>query len=133
MTSTCHSLLVESDLVYDVMDPDCPSRPILQRLGGKWSMLVLQALADGPLRFTGLRATVAGITPKVLTQTLTSLERDGLLTRTHYPEIPPRVEYALTPLGRDALVPLIAMRRWAEANAPAIRAAQQAYDARGDG
>jgi DNA-binding HxlR family transcriptional regulator len=115
--------------VADVMDPSCPSRMVLQRLGGKWTPLVLQALADGPLRFSDLRSEVGGVTPKVLTQTLTAMARDGLLTRTHYAEIPPRVEYELTRLGRSVLTPMSELRRWAEAHVAEIQAAQDAYDA----
>lgn len=118
--------------VADVMDPSCPSRMVLQRLGGKWTPLVLQALADGPLRFSDLRAAVGGVTPKVLTQTLTAMVRDGLLTRTHYAEIPPRVEYELTALGESALAPMSELRRWAEAHVGEIEAAQHAYDAERD-
>ncbi len=123
---------MDTSQVADVMNPACPSRLVLQRLGGKWTPLVLQALADGPRRFSDLRAAVGGVTPKVLTQTLTAMARDGLLTRTHYPEIPPRVEYELTVLGRSALAPMAALRRWAEAHVTEIQAAQEAYDAERD-
>lgn len=114
----------------DVMQPDCPSRVVLRRLGERWTPLVIEALADGPLRFSQLRETVGTLTPKVLTQTLRSLERDGLLTRTVHAQVPPRVDYELTALGRSLTEPVEAMRRWAEHNVAAVLAAQQDYDAR---
>ena len=75
---------------------------VLDRIGDKWTVLVIGALVGGPLRFTELRQRVGGVAPKVLTQTLRALERDGLLTRTVYAQVPPRVDYALTDLGRLA-------------------------------
>ncbi|NSC25597.1 helix-turn-helix transcriptional regulator [Streptomyces albus subsp. chlorinus] len=76
-------------------------RDVLARVGDKWTVLVITALADGPLRFTALHERIAGISQRMLSQTLRSLTRDGLVTRTAYAEVPPRVEYALTPLGRS--------------------------------
>ncbi len=113
---------------FDVMSPDCPSRLILQRMGDKWTPLVFLALEPGPRRFSQLRADIGGVTPKVLTQTLRQLERDGLLTRTSYPEIPPRVEYALTRLGGTLLGPLEVMREWSQAHAASILRARNDYD-----
>jgi DNA-binding HxlR family transcriptional regulator len=114
---------------FDVMDPDCPSRVVLQRIGDKWTPLIVQALKSGPLRFSELRAAVGRVTPKVLTQTLRTLERDGLLSRAVFAEVPVRVEYRLTPLGESLLGPLDAVRAWAEDHAGKILEARDAFDA----
>ncbi|HYU83388.1 MAG TPA: helix-turn-helix domain-containing protein [Kribbellaceae bacterium] len=113
----------------DMFDPDCPTRLVLDRIGDKWTVLVVELLKDGPLRFTELRAGIGGVAPKVLTQTLRRLERDGILTRTVYPEIPPRVEYELTSLGRSLIAPIDAITDWAETHVSAIAAAREAFDA----
>lgn len=112
----------------NVLDPDCPSRVVFQRIGDKWASLVIQVLANGPVRFSELRKMVHVVTPKVLTQTLRSLERDGLITRKVYAQVPPRVDYTLTDLGRSLLAPLSQLREWAENNVPAIIDARDAYD-----
>jgi DNA-binding HxlR family transcriptional regulator len=112
----------------DIMDPQCPSRVVFQRVGDKWASLVVQVLADGPVRFSELRKHVHVITPKVLTQTLRTLERDGLITRTVYAQVPPRVDYELTGLGLSLLGPLSVLREWAESNVPSILDARDAYD-----
>jgi DNA-binding HxlR family transcriptional regulator len=109
-------------------DPTCPTRQVLDRIGGRWTVPVVGALVDGPLRFTELREQVGGVVPKVLTQTLRVLERDGLITRTIYAEVAPRVEYDLTDLGRTLQVPIAAVREWPEANVPAIVGAREHYD-----
>ncbi|MEE1620993.1 winged helix-turn-helix transcriptional regulator [Zafaria sp. Z1313] len=119
---------MDTPAAFNVMIPDCPSRVVLQRIGDKWTPLVLHALADGPLRFTVVRQRVGGVTPKVLTQTLRALERDGLVRREVHAEVPPRVEYELTGLGRTLRGPLEAVREWAEANAGSILDARDAYD-----
>lgn len=127
MTSTCYRCLMETmtvEMAPDAFNPQCPSRVVLDRIGDKWTVLVVTALAVGPMRFTPLRHRVAGVTPKVLTQTLRALERDGLLTRTVYAEVPPRVEYALTPLGHSLRGPIEAVRAWAEDNVGEILAAR---------
>ncbi|MCH6471739.1 winged helix-turn-helix transcriptional regulator [Sinomonas terrae] len=111
------------------MEPGCPSRVVLQRIGDKWTPLIVQALKNGALRFTELRVAVGGITPKVLTQTLRTLERDGLVLRTVFAEVPVRVEYRLTPLGESLLDPLDAIREWAESHAGKILKARDAFDA----
>jgi len=113
----------------DAFDPDCPTRLILDRIGDKWSVLVVLTLRDGPRRFTELRDKIGGVTPKVLTQTLRVMERDGLLTRRAYPEIPPRVEYELTPLGHSLQAPIQAVTDWAEANVNEVMAAREANTA----
>ncbi|MEQ0558460.1 helix-turn-helix domain-containing protein [Amycolatopsis sp. NEAU-NG30] len=102
----------------------------LARLDNKWTAMVVIALGRcGALRFGGLRATVEGISAKVLTETLRDLERDGLVARHEYAEMPPRVEYELTDLGRTLHVPLQALGRWAEEHAAEVLAAREAYDA----
>ena len=109
---------------YNVMAATCPSRTVLHRIGARWTVFVVNALEDGPRRFGELKAHIRDITPKVLTETLRSLEADGLVSRHEYDEHPPRVEYALTPLGYSLLVPLRALRRWAEEHVPDIEAAR---------
>ncbi len=111
-----------------IFDPDCPSRVIFQRLGDKWASLVIQLLADGPVRFTELRKMVNTVTPKVLTQTLRSLERDGLVSRTVHARVPRRVDYELTEMGRSLLGPLIELRDWVEDHVPNILQARDKYD-----
>jgi DNA-binding HxlR family transcriptional regulator len=102
---------------------------ILSRVGDKWSVLVVMNLSQGTQRFSELRDKIGGISQKMLTATLRGLERDGLVTRTIYPTIPPRVEYELTDLGRDLTVPVIALGKWALQNQGRIAAARAAYDA----
>ena len=106
--------------------------PILQRIGDKWSILIVMILARGPLRFNELKRMVDGISQRMLTLNLRGLEREGMVTRTIFPTIPPKVEYALTELGRSLCGPIIALGQWAEANYDAIEAARQAFDARHD-
>src|SRR5690606_17071357 len=114
----------------DVFSVDCPSRLVVERIGDKWTLLVFMALRRRVLRFGELRDLVGAVTPKVLTQTLRSLERDGLVTRTVYAEVPPRVEYALTDLGRSLLGPIDAIRAWSEENGERIAASRAAAAAR---
>src|SRR5215218_3133502 len=99
---------------YDAFQPACPSRVILSRIGDRWTLLVILALRHDVLRFTELRTKIGSPAPKVLSQTLQALARDGLISRQAYAEVPPRVEYRLTPLGRTLLEPIDAVRRWAE-------------------
>lgn len=110
---------------YDVMAATCPSRTVLNRIGARWTIFVVTALADRCMRFTELKHHIQGITPKVLTETLRALETDGLVVRTEYDENPPRVQYALTPLGRSLWEPLQAVREWAETHVPEIHEAQR--------
>jgi DNA-binding HxlR family transcriptional regulator len=111
-----------------LFDPDCPTRLILDRIGDKWTVLAVLLLSNGPLRFTELRDGIGRVAPKVLTQTLRRLERDGLVTREVFAEVPPRVVYTLTPMGESLIVPIRAVSEWAEAHVPAISAAQNSYD-----
>lgn len=103
-------------LAWDPYRQDCPSRRLLDRIGDRWTVLIVGALDPGPQRFGALATRVGGISQKMLAQTLRTLERDGFVTRTVYPQIPPRVEYELTPLGRSLQVPLRALEEWAIAN-----------------
>lgn len=112
----------------DVFDPDCPTRVILDRIGDKWTVLAVLLLSSGPQRFTELRNGIGRVAPKVLTQTLRRLERDGLITREVFAEVPPRVVYALTPMGESLILPIKAVSEWAEEHMPAISAAQESYD-----
>ena len=113
-------------------DAGCPLRDILDRIGGKWSVLVVILLKDDRRRFSDLRRMIDGISQRMLTQTLRHLERDGLVDRTVYPSVPMRVEYELTPLGRTLTEPLAALAAWAEGNRSAILSARAAYDRRDD-
>ncbi|MFN3766122.1 MAG: winged helix-turn-helix transcriptional regulator [Aliihoeflea sp.] len=101
---------------------------ILSRVGDKWTVLVIETLGDGPHRFSELRRMLGSISQKMLTTTLRGLERDGFVTRTIYPTIPPRVDYELTPLGRDLLVPVRALGEWARDNRHKVEAARAAFD-----
>ncbi|MHA7306415.1 winged helix-turn-helix transcriptional regulator [Arthrobacter sp. TMN-49] len=112
----------------NIFDPDCPSRVVFERIGNKWASLVVQVLVDGPVRFTDLRKMVSSVTPKVLTQTLRALERDGLISRTVYARVPPRVDYELTEMGRSLLGPLTQLRDWAENHVPNILESRDKYD-----
>jgi DNA-binding HxlR family transcriptional regulator len=110
---------------YDPRAAGCPSRALLDRIGSKWTVLVLGELADGePHRFTVLRRAVAGVSEKMLTQTLRNLEADGLVVRTVHPEVPPRVEYQLTPLGVTLREPLAALQRWSVEHMDEVLAAR---------
>ncbi|MDN5607771.1 MAG: helix-turn-helix transcriptional regulator [Brevibacterium sp.] len=104
----------------DAFDPECPTRIVLDRVGDKWTVLIIGILDEGPKRFSEIRLAIGGITPKVLTSTLRSLVADGLVTREVFAEVPPRVEYELTDLGRSLQEPVAALRRWAELNVAAI-------------
>lgn len=110
--------------VYDVYRADCPTRRVLAILADKWTSLVIVALEPGTKRFQQLRREIEGVSQKMLTQTLRTLEEDGLVRRVAYPTVPPRVEYSLTPLGRTLIVPLAALHEWSEAHVEEIEAAR---------
>ena len=112
---------------YDVYDPKCPTRQALDRIADKWTALIVGLLAERPHRFGELRRGVRGISHKVLSQTLQSLERDGLVRRTPLATVPPTVEYSLTPLGRTLDEPLASIRRWAERHIEDVQTARDAY------
>lgn len=105
---------------------------ILNRIGDKWSVMVVSTLHEGPVRFNQIRRTIGGISQRMLTRTLRNLERDGLITRTLYPEIPPRVEYELTELGRTLLPTIGALWDWAGIHHDDIVSARLQYDERED-
>ncbi|MFC5751052.1 winged helix-turn-helix transcriptional regulator [Actinomadura rugatobispora] len=110
--------------------PTCRGREVLDRVGDKWSLQVLAVLADRTMRFGELRRTIDGISQRMLTVTLRTLERDGIVIRTMYPVMPPHVEYALTPLGKTLLEAASAFIIWAEAHVDLIEEARADYDAR---
>ena len=101
---------------------------VLARIGDKWSVLVVTRLGADPMRFNELRRAIGGISQRMLTLTLRGLERDGLVTRTVFPTIPPRVDYALTSLGRDLLEPVSALGDWATRNQAKIARAREKFD-----
>ena len=110
---------------------NCPSRQVLDRIGDTWSVLIVTLLAGGPERYTTLQRQIEGISPKMLTQTLRALERDGLITRTVQAVVPPRVDYELTPLGESLLGLVEALEKWAVNHMDDVLAARATYDARG--
>ena len=110
----------------DTRNPQCPARLVLDRIGGKWAMLIINSLAGGPLRFNALRARIGGISQKMLSQTLKSLEHDGLVTRTAVATVPVTVEYAVTPLGEGLSRIVGQLTDWAEDNlVPILRARER--------
>jgi DNA-binding HxlR family transcriptional regulator len=121
-----------SKILY--LDDDCPVRNVLDRVGDKWSILIISILGDqGTVRFNQLNQMIGNISQKMLTVTLRTLEADGLVLRTMYPEIPPRVEYSLTPLGESLLPAMEGLTRWAKDNMPAVLASREQYKARTGG
>jgi DNA-binding HxlR family transcriptional regulator len=120
---------MDTSIVYDPMNAQCPTRQVLARIADKWSMLVVTALEPGTKRFSQLRREVDGITQKMLTQTLRGLERDGLVVRHAYPTVPVTVEYTLTPLGKSLGQAVDTIRAWAIENIEDVRGARAAYDA----
>ncbi|TQL70706.1 HxlR family transcriptional regulator [Nocardioides albertanoniae] len=108
-------------------------REVLDRIGDKWTVLVISTLAGGPMRYSDLQASIPGISQRMLTVTLKALERDGLLLRTAYPEIPPRVEYELTDLGRSLLTSVKALAAWAATHHEDVAANRRAHEQTGVG
>ncbi|MFI7364573.1 winged helix-turn-helix transcriptional regulator [Streptomyces sp. NPDC050149] len=113
----------------DVREPMCPSRLVLEHVTSRWGVLVLAALLERSYRFSELRREVGGVSEKMLAQTLRTLERDGFVNRDAKPVIPPRVDYTLTGLGREAAEQVWALARWSERSLDAVDAARTAYDA----
>lgn len=112
----------------DVYASDCPTRQVLDLIADKWSTLIINLLKPGAQRFAGIQRQIGGISQKMLTQTLRELERDGLVKRTVFAQVPPKVEYELTPLGQtlgELITPII---HWSEKNIREIEAAQKRYD-----
>ncbi|WP_267222156.1 helix-turn-helix domain-containing protein [Novosphingobium clariflavum] len=114
----------------DVYAANCPTRQLLDRVADKWSVLILLTLGNGEMRFNALKRRIDGISQKMLSQTLRSLERDGLVLRAVVPSVPVTVSYAISPLGRELLGALQAMIDWAEARMGMVAQAQRDYDAR---
>lgn len=108
-------------------------RDMLDRVADKWSLLIIGALSEGPRRFSALHKSVPGISQRMLTHTLRNLERDGLVSREVFAEVPPRVEYSVTELGETLIVPVSVLARWAVVNRDTILAHRDVYDARQDG
>ncbi|CAM5365958.1 MULTISPECIES: winged helix-turn-helix transcriptional regulator [Streptomyces] len=113
---------------YDAFLRNCPTNQLLGRLSDKWVSLVVAALSTGPLRYSDLGRKIAGVSPKMLTQTLRTLERDGIISRTVTPSVPVRVDYALTPLGTGLAGLLTAVKTWAETHFDEVREARERYD-----
>lgn len=130
MTKSAEQRRAEAKVVYDAFVATCPTRQVMATVGDKWSGLVVNALAEGPRRHGELRSRIAGASQKMLTQTLRTLERDGLVSRTVTPSVPVRVDYELTALGRTLLPVLAALKAWSEAHIPEIMAARDAYEQR---
>lgn len=115
----------------DLFSPACPTRDLLDRVGGKWTSMLVKLLSDdGELRFAELKRRARGISQKMLAQTLRELERDGLVDRRVEATVPPRVHYSLTPLGRSLEAALVTLRAWAERHMPVISDARRAFDRR---
>ena len=114
---------------WDPFNRNCPSRQLLDRIGDRWTALIIEALGDQTLRFSALATAVGGISQKMLTQTLRSLERDGFVRRTSYPVVPPHVEYQLTELGASLHETLRALSGWAVENMDTVAQQQADYDA----
>lgn len=113
-----------------VRHADCGIRDVLDRVGDKWSVLVVGLLGDGSRRFSELRREIEAISQRMLTLTLRGLERDGLVKRTAFPTIPPRVDYELTKMGRTLLQPIMELARWSEKNRASIEESRTRYDSK---
>ena len=127
-TMTAAQRRAEEKADYDAFLAQCPSRQLLARISDKWVPLVLAALSDRPQRYSQLSRTIAGVSQKMLTQTLRSLERDGLLTRTVTPTVPVTVSYELTDLGRSLQEVIGGLKAWAETHMESVLAARASYD-----
>ncbi|MGW6903686.1 winged helix-turn-helix transcriptional regulator [Streptomyces sp. NPDC054940] len=132
-TMTAAQRREQARIEYDAFLKGCPTNQLMERISNKWVCLTLAALAPGPMRYSDLGRKIAGVSPKMLTQTLRSLERDGLLTRTVTPSVPVRVDYELTALGDDLARLLTAVKDWAETHFDEVRDAREHYDAEDTG
>ncbi len=121
-------LLTETFGPPDVRRADCPSRGVLEHVTSRWGVLVLVALLDRSYRFSELRRAIGGVSEKMLAQTLQTLERDGFVDRDAKPVIPPRVDYSLTPMGREAAEQVTGLARWVERRLGDVLDARAAYD-----
>jgi DNA-binding HxlR family transcriptional regulator len=129
-TTTAQQRRDDARVDFDAYLAECPSRKLLDRIADKWVALVVKSLGDGPKRYSEVSHQLAGVSQKMLTQTLRSLERDGLLTRTVTPSVPVRVDYELTPLGESLAGVLGQLKMWAEQHMPEVDRARTDYDAR---
>ncbi len=129
-TTTAQCRREQERVIYDAMIATCPTRQVLATVGGKWAALLVHALSDGPLRHGQLRTVVAGVSQKMLTQTLRELQRDGLVTRTVTAAVPVRVDYQLTPLGRSLAPVLRALKDWSETHIEQVLAARNDFEDR---
>ncbi|MCM1976723.1 MULTISPECIES: helix-turn-helix domain-containing protein [Streptomyces] len=126
---TAQERTAEQELPYNVFAKACPSRGTLEHVTGRWGALTLGALSDGSLRFNELRRRVDGVSEKMLSQTLHALERDGLVLREAQPTNPPRVDYELTPLGREVATRLLGLIHFVEGRMDDVLEARERYDA----
>ncbi|MGL5851902.1 MAG: winged helix-turn-helix transcriptional regulator [Phycicoccus sp.] len=133
MTAPAASTARPEPAVVLAPDPACPVRDVLERVGDKWSVLVVAQLADGPMRFSALLRGTDGLSQRMLTRTLRLLERDGLVDRTVTPTTPPQVSYALTSLGAGLATALGPLTAWAVAHREDVRAARADWDSAGSG
>lgn len=127
-TTTAAQRREQARAEYDAFIKACPTNELLGRLSDKWVSLVVAALSRGPLRYSDLSRKIAGVSPKMLTQTLRALERDGILSRTVTPSVPVRVDYELTPLGGSLALLLTAVKDWAETHIEEVHEARGRYD-----
>ncbi|QIY97526.1 winged helix-turn-helix transcriptional regulator [Streptomyces sp. S1D4-11] len=135
-TTTAAQRRAQARIEYDAFIRSCPTNQLLDRISDKWVSLVVSALAqadEASMRYSDLGRKLAGISPKMLTQTLRSLERDGILVRTVTPSVPVRVDYELTPLGTSLAGLLSAVKDWAELHIEEVNEARERYDDDGDG
>ncbi|KAB1148821.1 helix-turn-helix transcriptional regulator [Streptomyces luteolifulvus] len=128
-TSTAAERREQARIEYDAFLKSCPTHQLLGRISDKWAGLIISALTGGPMRYSDLGRRIAGVSPKMLTQTLRSLERDGLVSRTVTPSVPVRVDYELTALGTSLSGLMTAVKEWAETNIEEVNKAREAYDA----
>jgi DNA-binding HxlR family transcriptional regulator len=128
-TSTAARRQADARIAHQACFANCPTNRLLERMGEKWVALIFKELAGGPRRYGELARVIAGASQKMLTQTLRRLERDGLLSRTVTSDVPARVDYALTPLGKSLVPVMQAVTQWAEQNIEQIDAARKAHDA----
>jgi DNA-binding HxlR family transcriptional regulator len=128
-TMTAQQRRDQAKLEFDAYLASCPSRQLLDRIADKWVALVVKSLSDGPKRYSEISHQLVGVSQKMLTQTLRSLERDGMLTRSVTPAVPVRVDYELTPLGQSLSGILGQLKSWAEQHMPEVDQARAAYDA----
>jgi DNA-binding HxlR family transcriptional regulator len=128
MAKSAEQQRTEAKVLYDAYMAACPTREVFDTIADKWAGLLVNALAEGPRRHSELRRRIAGASQKMLTQTLRTLERDGLVKRTVTAAVPVRVDYELTPLGRSLAPVLGALKAWAETNIEHIMAARDLYE-----